>query len=303
METEELYYILIKDRYFHRSPQTPDYKLEKIFYKDEVIKMLIEHESIEEPFVVVTNDNKLLMKFVNAINIDELKMLCNINGYDKNKIRINKSWIGPSLVVYDYFIKIKEKEIISAEQIWIEDTFTSIDGNTQYYEYCEGWCENNYFEYFKTPIRYRFSLEDDSVFSYEIIKKGNIETFKILLDIDILDIGKDHNPDQNWEWKGEWLRYFDKTSKIRLYIKPDLLKSLSEDNEVEFVVESKLDKSYYIEYYLTEIYNQYNDDWDDKDNDKSCNNDGDRDYFWAKTDGQLGDYDDFLDRGGNIDNI
>lgn len=28
-----------------------------------------------------------------------------------------------------------------------------------------------------------------------------------------------------------------------------------------------------------------------------------RDTFWAKTDGQLGDYDDFLDNGGNIDNI
>ena len=57
-------------------------------------------------------------------------------------------------------------------------------------------------------------------------------------------------------------------------------------------------------YYLDENFKDESDDYyeDFSDND-SNNSDIDRDYFWAMTDGQLGDYDDFIDEGGNIDDI
>lgn len=65
-----------------------------------------------------------------------------------------------------------------------------------------------------------------------------------------------------------------------------------------------------IEYYdehIDEFEDTYEDDDYENDDyeysDNNYDNDYDRDYFDAMTDGQLGDYDDFIERGGNMDDI
>src|SRR5690606_10782685 len=55
-------------------------------------------------------------------------------------------------------------------------------------------------------------------------------------------------------------------------------------------------------YQIIEDEEAYQDgDWNDHRNNED--NDDERDYFEAMTDGQLGDYDEFTENGGNIDDI
>lgn len=59
---------------------------------------------------------------------------------------------------------------------------------------------------------------------------------------------------------------------------------------------------YYLDEYFEQVENTI-DEFDGSDDEEHNYNDSERDYFDTMTDGQIGDYDDFIDQGGNIDDI
>ena len=122
--------------------------------------------------------------------------------------------------------------------------------------YLNGWIENKEFSYFETPQRYLNEEQTNKEFYLKDIKKGNLETLNSLININILDIGKDDNfPSINWELRKGLLRYFDKVSSKRLYISQYHLDALSKDNDLVLTIDTQLDPNHYIEYYVTGIEN------------------------------------------------
>ncbi len=273
----ETYFIIIENRHYRHEYDNDDFHLEKVFSKEEILEII--KKNVNEYFdnrdlLIITNDKELLTKFLVCINIDEFKMLCRIKNFEEKNIRINKSYFPNfSEQVFEYFSKIQENEIISASMSWshstsypYDDTSIGID-STDY----EGWAENNEFSYFKTPFRYQKENSENEIFYLNDVRKGNIEIFKNLININILDIGNDENPNINWEFRNNYLRYYDKISCKRLYITQELLNSLKANNNLEFNVVTKLDKNHYIEYYITGIFKEYDGDDDDDDFDREDN--------------------------------
>lgn len=255
---EDLYYIVLINRYYRHECNGNDFHLEKIFSKDKILE-IIEAETPNSKisdFLIITNDDQLLSKFIFCINESELLMLCRFESFSKSEIRINKyHFTFYDKIVYEKYIKIKNNDILSANMLWSSDTIFPYDDPSIgiYSEYFVCWVENKTFIYFETPVRYRRNNENE-VFSYADIKKAGLKTFERLLNINILEIGNEFNQSINWEYKNDYLKYYDKVSCRRLYITKELLDKLKVDNEIEFVVETKLDKNYYIEYYVKGIY-------------------------------------------------
>ena len=291
---KDIYYIVIQNRSYRQEYGNNDYHLERVFSREEIIK-IIDKEVLDNfdhsYFIIVTNDKTFLNKYLFTINIDELKIICDINDYNKKNIRINPSfYFDFKYMNFIYFQKILDNEIITASMHWIrktdypyEDKSIGVTDVT-----FNGWIENKEFVYFKTPLRYRNDINEDSVFSFRDYSKGNIETFKKMVNINILEIGTDYySPYLNWRYNNGLLKYYDKISCTRLYIQENLFQSLKDDNNINFHVETKLDKNLYIEYYVTgiELPKEYNDD----NSDLEC--DDESGYSYDKYNGAYG-YDD-----------
>lgn len=271
----ELYYIFLENRYYRHEYDNDDYHLEKIFSKDIVFEILNNKLNLNpkfRDFLIITNDNDLLLKFIICINEDELKMLCRIKEFDNKNIRINKSnFLLFDEKVFDIFNKIKNNEIISASMSWSHSTTYPYDDSSIGIDNLsfEGWVFNKEFYYFETPFRYKKNINNSEIFYLDDIKKGNIEIFKKLININILEIENDPNQNVNWEFRNNFLRYFDRISRKRFYISKELLNLLKNDNRLEFNVETIFDKNHYIEYYVTGIYNEDDEEYieDELDND------------------------------------
>ena len=289
----DIYYIVIQNRSYRREYGKDDYHLERVFSREEIIK-IIDKEVLDNfdhsYFIIVTNDKTFLNKYLFTINIDELKMICSNNDYNKKNIRINPSfYFDFNNVNFIYFQKILDNEIITASMQWIRETDDPYEdksiGITD--DTFKGWIENKEFVYFKTPLRYRIDINEDSVFSFRDYSKGNIETFKKMVNINVLEIGTDYSSNLNWSRSNGFLKYYDRISCTRLYIYENLFQSLKEDNNINFHVETKLDKNLYIEYYVTgvELPKQYDDD------DSDLESDDESGYSSKKYNGAYG-YDD-----------
>lgn len=268
---QENFYIVIDNRYFRHEHANDDYHIERVFDKKDILDLL-ENELKDPHFMscnslVVTNDKKLLTTFLITINEEELKMLCRVSDFDKKQIRINKDYFEfLDKKVYDYFLKIKDGLLISATMDW---TFETIYGGYDDptigvdSERFEGWIENKEFNYFKTPHRYLNEKESNKVFHLDDIKKANLETLKRLVNINILEIGKDdNNPNINWELRKDMLKYYDKISSKRLYISQKHLDLLSKNNELVFTIDTQIDQNHYIEFYVTGIEELENEKYD-----------------------------------------
>ena len=311
------YYILIRN-FRTTDHQSDNLHIEKIFSKSQALKILQEEErecyyqdnpEYLQPkisdLVVVTDDLELLFRYISAINADELKLLCNLEDYYKCEIRINKDVVGcyqKGTHLFTYFTKILNNEIVSANMSWETSELKPFDNNS-YVEYCnsyEGWVENQSFLYFETPSRYKINQSDKEVFSYECLKYASLEKLNSVFNCNLLKIGCDDDNSKNWEYRNGLLRYFDPTSKKRIYFKEQILNEAKEriEDGLIFKIKTKLDYNFYIEYYIEDI--------DKSEEDKITNtyeenhNDWKRDTFNAMTDGQLGDYNDF---DGSFDDI
>jgi hypothetical protein len=165
---QEIFYILVEDRFYRHILEdgyTSDYHLEKIFDKEQILKIL--DEGLREYNIIVTNDENLLSKYLKAISEDEFQMLCEYNnpdfrierynfrlnnledfelGENKVNVRINpkSEYFGTfSSEAFGYFLKIKRGELVSASMnftthSWWDDV-RSI--NIEYEDY-NGWIEN-----------------------------------------------------------------------------------------------------------------------------------------------------------------
>ena len=263
---EENFYVILRNRSYRHETSTDDYYLEKIFFDHEVFNILeteTDFDCMYKDFIIITNDAKMLSKFILVVNIDELKMLCDMPEFDERNIRINKNYFESyNKDVFEYFMKIKRNEIISACMAWTPLYLYPYDDPTirLYDKSYIGWVENKEFMYFKTPSRYRKNNSSEEIFYIDDIKRADIQKIKELINVNILDIGIDDNQSDNWELENGLLRYYDEESCKRLYITQELLNLLRENNGLEFEIITKLDKNHYIEYYVAGIYIEEEDD-------------------------------------------
>jgi hypothetical protein len=252
---QDNFYIILKNRTYKHENEDNDYHLERIISIDEVYDVC---ES-EIDFTIITDDLKLLSKFIFAINVDELKMLCKIPDYNKKNIRISEHYFNSlNEKVYDYFLKILNNELISANMSWTYPTVYPYDDETigVSFENYEGWVENKEFIYFKTPDRYKNPQDFTNIFHFENVKKADIKKLQKLINVNILEIGTQADISLNWGIRNGLLKYYDTHSHKRIYISQDLLNQLKEDNELVFEVDTRLDKNNYIEYFITGLLNE-----------------------------------------------
>lgn len=254
---EEIFYILIKNRKFLRENQNDDFHIERIFSVNDIIN-IIEFEVFNfeiGDIYVVTNDEKLLAKYFVTINIDDFKMLCKID-FDHKKLRISeRKYHLFNEEIYRYFQKIRNEDIISACMNWKFKAIYPYDDQTVgvNIEIFDCWKENTYFEYFKTPARYKINQEENEIFNLPVVEEVSIIQLEKLINVNILEIGTDEFPNLNWEWRNKMLRYYDRKSSKRFYITQNILRFISINPGVLLTIETKFDKNQYIEYYAKRV--------------------------------------------------
>lgn len=258
---QESFYIIIHNRWMRHEYGDKDFHLEKMFNKEDVLEF-IKCRSVESCFhhelIIITNDDVLLSNYIFTINEEEFKMLCGLEKYDKRSIRINSSTFEHfNESSFDYYLKIRTNEIISANMDYVVSTFYPYDHDSSIRrtdKLFNGWLINKEFLFFETPIRYLNKEKSNLIFGFKNIKKANLDTLNNLVNTNILEIGKvDNHPAINWEFKNSLLRYYDETTKRRLYISQGHLNTLSKNNEIVFTIETKLDINNYIEYHVKDI--------------------------------------------------
>jgi hypothetical protein len=256
---KESFYIIIENRYYRNTYGNNDFHIEKLFHIDKVLELLnnIRIGSSGQDTIVITNDSKLLSKYLVTINEDELKKLCSLDTFNEKNIRINSEYFSNyNKEVYEYFTKIKDDKIISANMDFrLETTYPYDDesAGVDSHRY-RGWIENKEFNYFLTPQRYKINENQNEIFEIENVNIGNISIIKSLINVDLLDIGNDSSkPNVNWEFRYDKLRYFDKISSKRIYINKETLAYINKNKDSIFTVETKLDYNHYIEYHITGI--------------------------------------------------
>jgi hypothetical protein len=252
---EEDFYIIIQNRYYRHNYGDNDFHIEKIFSRG----------TSGQDEIIITNDSKLLSKYLVVINEDELKKLCKLDTFVSKNIRINSEYFSKyDKNVYEYFTKIKDNKIISANMDFRRETVYPYDHDPNAgvdRESYRGWIENRQFNYFQTPERYKKNGNDSEIFEIENVSIGNLTIIKNLFNVNLLEIGNNSSkPDFNWELRNNKLRYFDKTSSKRLYINKETLEYIQQNNDSVFTVETKLDCNHYIEYHITGIELSYDDE-------------------------------------------
>lgn len=228
------------------------YHLERIDTSED-LKLIIDNSNLSislKFLLILTNDDYFLELYIFCINVDELKLLCELD-YEKDNIRINPNYFNKlPIEVFNFSKEIYDKKIISACNIY--NTYRVQDYEYSYicWDY-EGWFVNRNFNYFKTPLRYSKTCDNYGIFQIPYLEKANLIQLNKIFNIDILKL--DHDSDPKWEIKGEFLKYYDRVSCKRFFIKQDLLDILRENVYLKLVIETKLDKNFYIEYYAVDI--------------------------------------------------
>lgn len=212
--------------------------------------------------LIITNNNEILRKYKFAINFDEFIAFCRFKDYNINNITINLKHIsGLSRDVFYYVAQLLIGNIFSANMNYINDELSDECFYTNSV-YCNGWLINREFQYIEPPERYPKEKNYDGKFYFEDIKVGNIAKFNKIINFDIVESFKSNNF-KAWENRKGMLRYFDKVSRKRFYISVENLLILLKDPELDFEVETKLDRYFYIEYYVTKIINKKFKRWDE----------------------------------------
>ncbi len=228
------------------------YHIERVDSREDIQKIINDsYWSIsDKSLLILTDDNFFLYLYIFCINFEELKLLCEID-YFKDEIRINPNYYeNLPKEVFDYSIEIYNNiNIISACDFYSMYKLDR-DDNYCFYNY-EGWFVNRNFNYFKTPLRYRKTCDNDGIFQIPYLEKANLIQLNKIFNIDILKL--DHDSDVKWEIKGEFLKYYDRVSCKRFFIKQDLLDILKEKNYLDLIIKTNLDKNFYIEYYAVDI--------------------------------------------------
>jgi hypothetical protein len=135
-----------------RENESDDFHIEKVTCKQVENLLFSESRWYHEigDFIIVTNDDDFLRKHLITINIDELKMLCELE-YDSRKIRINALHdFGYNEKIFYYLEKILGNKITSASMDWVCERFYFQDMDEYIYgDQYHGWKENLNFYYKK----------------------------------------------------------------------------------------------------------------------------------------------------------
>lgn len=149
------FYIAIENRkYRFEGGNTNDYHIECIKSYDHIEKIIEEKRNFytdSGDFLVVTNDQNILNKYLFALNIDDLKFLCYVEDFDKYKVRISKNNFRLHEDIYPYFLKILLGENISATMNWSEEKIYPWE-DSSFYEFTPhfiGWILDKEFNYVK----------------------------------------------------------------------------------------------------------------------------------------------------------
>jgi hypothetical protein len=256
----ELFYMVIINRNHNEESESGDYHLEKLFLREDAVKIIDEEiydYTLIGDVIILTNDTTLLSKYIIALNIDELKMLCNIKSLNIQNIRISdRIFKSFSEEIFIWYTKIHEGEFISASMVREQNTIYPYKDETTRVcqENCSGWIGNNAFLYFKTPNRYKNTGQYSEIFDIVKLERANLEYLNSHFNVKLQDVGLDENKDLNWEFINGQLRYFDKVSSERLYISPENISLLNPETNPIFAIKTKLDRSFYIEHYVLGLY-------------------------------------------------
>jgi hypothetical protein len=280
---EDRFYIAVEDRFYYHDGYTSDYHLEKIFDKEQVLDNI--ESKLRGRNVIVTNDKDLLCKYIKAINEYEFKMLCEfenddfkLGNYDFRldeddyfeidnnvnvKIRINPKYFGSfSSKAFEYFLRIKRGELVSASMDFIIEKIDTWEEKNPHrgvidYEYFSGWVENKKFSYLKTPIRYLNKENTNTLFYFKDVKKADLKELENLVNFNITEIFESKlDFDKNWHWEKGVLKYYDKISCKRLYIAKNHFDKIAENNDLVLMIDTRLDRNFYIEYHVTGFESQ-----------------------------------------------
>ncbi|WP_037320417.1 hypothetical protein [Salegentibacter sp. Hel_I_6] len=275
----DIFYIVIKNRFYYHNCNC--YHIEKIFSKKDVLGIVeniikqMANDDFEDKYhpFIVTNDNEFLLQYIFALNLSDFKILCGSKEFDENEIRINhRNFKKFDEEVLYYFSKIKNGEIISANQCWSFSTLERVDfgnGDFEYWENTgkgefiqeyEGWQMNKEFEYFKTPLPYQKEDNKNKVFNFKNLETASIEELNELLNVNILELTFFEKEKKHWIPVGnQCLKYFDRESKRNLYLSQSILERLKTEQTLKLAIETTLDKEFFITHLITGLIDENSD--------------------------------------------
>ena len=151
----EIFYITIENRrYRFEGGNINDYHIERVPSAYDIEKIIEEKRNFYTDtgdFFVITNDQNILSKYIFSLNVDDLKFLCNVDKFDKYKVRISKYNFRLHQDFYQFFFKIFVGENLSASMNWISEKIYPWE-DSSFYEFTShfsGWILDNEFSYTK----------------------------------------------------------------------------------------------------------------------------------------------------------
>ena len=329
MNLDYYFYILINN---DRSPDEPsiDYfhieripKLEDAIEIIENINTKIYYDSISgveyndrlTDLLIITNDNTLLFKYKRAISISELKMICD-ESYDKKQITIDKKFYDnyrSKSELLTYFAKVHNREAFSCTMKY----YYSDGPNYTYMRYFDKWVINGEVKYLKTPSQYRTEENHDKIFYYKNFDNPKLSEMEDHFKLNFSKIYWDKREDGKF-------KYYHKETKTRIITTKELIdevKILRSENpfcDFSLVMQTVIDHNLYVEYHISELVYSKSHNINDliSENDEIVEEEDDerffedrshkdylKDTYFALTNGQSGNFEDWYENGGDIDKL
>lgn len=154
MKNDEFYIVIENRKYRSEGGNINDYHIERVQSDDNIEKIIEEKRSFYTEagdFLVVTNNQNILNKYLFALNLDDLKFLCYVENFDKYKIRISKNNFKLHEDIYPYFSKILVGKNVSATMCWRDEKIYPWE-DSSFYEFTSnftGWILDKEFYYSK----------------------------------------------------------------------------------------------------------------------------------------------------------
>jgi hypothetical protein len=254
------YFIVIVDKVRKGEFKECDFHLEKLISFEAALETLNNDENYEyfSRFILITNNNYLIDKYEKAIKLKDFETLCFHKKFDPWKTEITFAFGNFDFIpeIYYYVNKLLNcSELYSVSMDWDIIKFQPWDdyGPTESSKEFNKWIFNEYFLFFNTPSQYVKNNEYKSVFYLPITSQTRLETLNKILNCDILNIKNNIFPELKWGVTEEYYKYYDKISKYRFFITPNQLQELEKQPNLVLKIETKIDKHYYIEFYVKSL--------------------------------------------------
>lgn len=155
----------------------------------------------------------------------------------------------------------------------------------------------------KSKFKPYYFLSDLEQFDFEEATALTIDNIKEILKIELLQF---HSVNDLAGNVTSYCQHWENQRRLNVRIEIDLMNKIKTDRSVLLTLKKQTiiaNLGYYHKFTIKEYTKPKMSNIGMESDDDDRNRDGEEDYFYAMTDGQLGDYDDFIDRGGDIDDI